>query len=330
MLKYALANVLVRARRRHAVVPSALEMLHLQPDAPGFNDSVYLYGRGEAGLAVATRLSVRTGAPCEVWMSVRLPGEAIWSVPQVHHPLGDGWMAGGARWTIDRPGEALTVEYDGPLQREGQRVDAQVHLRFEGRGPLIDFSDGISPSVTAAALAAEPWSRRFFAQLGEIRTVHYEQVGRLTGTVRLGDETHAVDLRSVRDHSFGRRQWRAWDRHFWLSGVRDDGAAFTAAQIRYDFLGPLVAGFFIDDAPHPVARASAFDDIAARGVIPPRFSFFLEDIRGRRHTVDVEVDGVFEFSMDHGDYIIHEAIATYEVDGIPGVGICEFGWNPRG
>ena len=91
-----------------------------------------------------------------------------------------------------------------------------------------------------------------------------------------------------------------------------------------------MAGFFLDNEAHPIARTTAFDDIAPEGVVPQRFEFFLEEIGGRRHRVQVEVDGIFPFEMDGGDYIIHEAIAALKVDGVPAVGICEFGWNPRG
>ena len=328
MFKRALANGLVRARRPHRATPAELEQLHLQPDTPHFNDSVYLYGRGKDGMALVTRLSVRTDAPCEVWISIRLPGEAIAHIPQVHHPLGDGWASGGASWEIRRPGEEVVVRYSGPLQRGDALMDAEVELVFEGTAPLIDFSEGISPNVTAAALAAEPWSRRFFEQLGEIRTTHYEQVGRVRGTLRLDGEEHTIDLHSVRDHSFGRRQWSSWRRHFWFSGVREDGVAYTAACIRYDFVGPLTAGFFIDGEPRAVAASTAFDDIGPVGHIPESFHFFVEDVEGRRHEIDVTIDGVFEFDMDHGDYTIHEAIAALTIDGVPGVGICEFGWSP--
>lgn len=329
MIKRAVAEAMVRLRRKHPVDPVELERLHQEPQTPHFNDSVYFYGRGHDGMALVTRLSVRTDASCEIWLSVRIPGQPIAVIPSGHHPLGDGWSAGGVVWEVQRAGETLTVHYEGPLIRDGESVDARIDLTFEGTGPLIDFSEGIHPSVTARAIAAEPWSRVFFEKLGEIRTAHYEQVGRVRGTVRLGDEEHTVDLRSVRDHSFGRRQWHTWHRHMWFSGVRDDGVAFTAACIRYDFVGPLTAGFFIDGDPSPVASVTPFDEIGPPGVIPPRFPFSMQCVDGTRHTVEVEVDGVFPFEMDHGAYLIHEAIARMTVDGVPAVGICEFGWNPH-
>ncbi len=322
-----MANLMVRLRRKHPATPEALEALHRSEEAC-FNDSSYVYGRGEDGMALVMRLSIRTDAPSEVWMSVRVPGRPIARVPVQNHPQEEGWRAGGLTWTPVEPGRTLQLRYEGPLVSEEGEQEALIALTFEGEGPLIDFSDGVDPRVTARAIAARPWSRCFFDQLGEIRTVHYEQVGRLHGTVQLGDEVHELDLRSVRDHSFGRRQWQTWRQHLWFSGVREDGVAFTAACIRYDFLGPLTAGFVIDGTPKPVSAVTAFDALGPPGVIPPRFTFEITCTDGSHHVVEVEVDGVFEFDMDDGAYCIHEAIARSTVDGIPAVGICEFGWNP--
>ena len=84
-----------------------------------------------------------------------------------------------------------------------------------------------------------------------------------------------------------------------VSGVRDDEVAFTAACIRYDFIEPLTAGFFIDGQHTPVSAVTEFDAIAPPGVIPIA-SPSRSCTDGSRHQVDVEVEGVFEFDMDDG------------------------------
>jgi hypothetical protein len=52
---------------------------------------------------------------------------------------------------------------------------------------------------------------------------HYQHLAHVTGTVRIGDTTHAVDGRGGKDHSWGPRNWHAkrWLR--WLiAGIDDD------------------------------------------------------------------------------------------------------------
>ncbi|MEO0323856.1 MAG: hypothetical protein AAF447_12925 [Myxococcota bacterium] len=153
MLKRALANLMVRSKRRHTLPVDALETLHLEPDVPLYNDSVYLYGRGQDGFALASRLAVRTGRPAEVWTSLRLPGQPIAEVPNPRHPAGDGWAAGGARWEVLEPGKRLRVSYEGPLRQGDATQDAAIDLVFEGRSPVVDFTDGVAAQATAAALA---------------------------------------------------------------------------------------------------------------------------------------------------------------------------------
>ncbi len=330
MIKQALAWVMVKARKHPELDVEALESLHLAPDTPGFNDSLYLYGRSADGTSLVTRLAIRTDAPAEVWMSVLLPGEPMAFVEQMHHPHTGGMAAGGLRWEVTVPGRQWQVRYQGPLRQGGRVVQAEVELTFEATGPLVDFSQGIKPSTTAKALAAEPWTRSFFEQLGEIRTTHYEQAGRLAGTLVLDGTTHELELSSLRDHSFGRRRWRSWDRHIWFSGLCEDGTAFTVARIRYDFVGPLTAGFLMKQDREPIARCSPFDAIGARGEIPERFSMTLTTAAGTTHALLIETGEVFAFDMDGGDYLIREAVARFTLDGVPGVGIAEFGWNPHG
>ncbi len=330
MFKRALANLMVRSRRRHALPVDALESLHLEPDTPLYNDSVYLYGRGQDGFALAFRLALRTGKPCEVWTSLRLPGQAFAQVPRALHARDEGWAAGGASWEVLEPGRRLRVRYAGPLQQGDATHDAALDLVFEGGPPVVDFTDGVAAKATAAALARETWSKRFFEQLGEIRVVHYEQTGRLRGTVRLGEDTRDVDVVSMRDHSFGRRDWRSWRRHVWFSGIREDGVGFTMAHVRYDFVGPLTAGFWMDGAPVALAEATPMESLGAPGEIPESFTLDLRLKDGTRQRVPVETEGVFRFDLGPGAYTIHEAIARFELAGEPAVGICEFGWSPRG
>lgn len=330
MIKQAVAWAMVKARRHPDTSVEALESLHLEPDIPRFNDSLYLYGRGTDGTAIVTRLAVRTGAPAEVWMNILLPGQPEAFMADMHHPHAGGMAAGGLRWEVVVPGKQWRVSYAGPLQQGGSTVQAQVELTFDATGPIVDFSDGIKPSTTAKALAAEPWSRSFFEQLGEIRTTHYEQAGRITGTVTLDGTTHEIDLLSLRDHSFGRRKWSSWDRHIWFSGLCEDGTTFTVAQIRYDFVGPLIAGFVMNQDRQPIAACSPFDAIGARGDIPSSFSMTITTAAGTTHALRIETDHVFRWDVDGGDYCLREAAATFTLDGVPGVGIAEFGWNPHG
>jgi len=330
VIKRAISYGMVKLRRHPELVPDVVETLHRAPSTRAYNDSVYFYGRGEDGLGVAIRLAIRTDATPEVWMSVKLPGQPIAAVAGGPFAEGEGFCAGPLKLEVVVPGTTWRLTYNGELERAGEMIDAQVELTFEGHSELVDFAKGVAPADLAEALAERTWDRDFFQKLGEIRTTHYEQAGTLKGTVTLDGERTEVSMQSMRDHSFGQRVWSQWRRHIWFSGLLENGQTFTATRIRYDFVGPLVAGFVEQGGTlTPVARSTAFDDIAPKGVIPDTFELEIRTADGRKHRLRAKVHDIFKFSLDDGDYTINEAIVDWELNGERGVGIAEFGWSPR-
>jgi len=62
-------------------------------------------------------------------------------------------------------------------------------------------------------------------------TTRYEVSARVTGTIRIDDETIAVDAPGQRDHSWGVRDWWAFG-WCWSAGTLEDGTAFHLSDIR--------------------------------------------------------------------------------------------------
>ena len=202
-------------------------------------------------MALVTRLSVRTGAPSEVWVSVRVPGRPIARIPVQDHPQEEGWRAAGLVWTVVEPGRTLHARYEGPLVSEDGEVDAVLDLTFEDDGPLIDFSDGVDPAVTARAIAAQPWSRRFFEGSGDPhRPLRAGGPGPRHRAARQRDPRWTCAACATTASGASGTPGAS------TSGSRDPRGrvGFTAACIRYDFIGPLTAGFFIDGVHAPSRR----------------------------------------------------------------------------
>ncbi|MGA2519596.1 MAG: hypothetical protein ABSG81_02115 [Acidimicrobiales bacterium] len=63
-------------------------------------------------------------------------------------------------------------------------------------------------------------------------TTRYEVSARVIGTIRIGDETIAVDAGGQRDHSWGVRDWWAFG-WCWSAGTLEDGTAFHLSDIRF-------------------------------------------------------------------------------------------------
>ncbi len=194
-----------------------------EPGAAGFGDAVTfafgdprhaVYGSARLGLvpgdptlASGLGLLFRDGELAAVGAAggVEL-ADADWSAVE----------AGDVRATVDRPLEAWQVAYDGD--------DGGFELRFEALGPPAEVG-GDALAASAAGLHG------------------YEQLCRVTGDVRCGEERLRVDCLGQRGHQWGAPDWErislartvsAWFEDapgVALASVRPDGSAGHAAAV---------------------------------------------------------------------------------------------------
>jgi hypothetical protein len=330
MIKQALARMLVSRQRRPEPAVETLEQKHVDLAKPFPNDSTFFYGSDAAGNAFVTRLAFRgPRRAAECWLDIKPAGRKRFGLPANPGPEREGFALGDLAFVCNVPGREWRIRYKGPLTGEnGTTREGSVELAFSGTHPLFDFAYSTDRRLVAAAIAREKWTRRFFLQLQDLGQTHYEQFGQLTGTATFGDEKVELNLPSVRDHSFGSRDWSTWERHYFMSGITADGYGFTAVAIRYDFCGPLYAGFTIapDGKSDAIVGCTRLEDLTAAEVWPTKGSLALTTRSGARHTVEFKREGVFPYVMD-GAYLLREGIGVYTFDGKPAWGVCEFGFK---
>jgi hypothetical protein len=334
-VKQLLARALVGRQKGHGHSTIELERRHVDPTRPFPNDSSCFYGADAEGRAVVFRLAFRgaglgpRGRAPESWLDLHLPGLGRFGLAENPGAEGEGFSLGALAFTCVEPGRCWRVTYRGPLtDASGAAHDADLDLLFSSRGPLHDYAQSSDRSLIASAIARERWDGAFFRALADLEQVHYEQYGRLRGRVTLDGRSLELDLRSVRDHSFGSRDWSTWDRHYWIAGVTEAGVGFTAVAIRYDFCGPLYAGFVVDPEGRSdaIVACTSLDEVAGEDVWPDHGALLLTMRSGRQHRVEFRREGVFPYLMD-GVYLMKEGIGAYRFDGAPAVGLCEFGFK---
>ncbi|HZV76099.1 MAG TPA: hypothetical protein VFF79_20495 [Conexibacter sp.] len=193
-----------------------------EPGAAGFGDAVtFAFGDPAQGLYGSARLGLAAGEPVRAsglgllfrageLVAVNATGgielgAADWSVLE----------AGVVRATIEQPLQAWRVAYDSD--------DGGFELGFE-----------------ALSAPAELGADAVAAQAAGLR--EYEQLCRVTGSVRCGDERLRIDCLGQRGHQWGAPDWErielartisAWFEEapaVVLSSVRPDGAAGHAAE----------------------------------------------------------------------------------------------------
>ena len=328
MKKFLATRMIRRSLKERALPLRELESKHSNPDEPLFNDSSYFLGRGEDGSHMVVRLAFRNGRSPEYWLSFHLPGKGTYELRNLEALEGDGFQLGKLGFVCIEPGKVWKIVYEGLMHQGENTSRVDMDLRFEATRPLVNFKNITDPSDTAEAIAKERWSRSFLKRLKEIKKVHLEQGGRITGVIILDGEEIKVDWRSVRDHSWGTRAWETWKRHVWLGGVLDNGEAFNLSLITYDFMGQLSAGYLSQGESLLYFKALPdMESFAADPFIPKKMSLAFQDRNGKEHILKMTMPFYFDFMMD-GVYHIREGMGDFEMDGIPGKGVAEFGLNP--
>ncbi|HTX88672.1 MAG TPA: hypothetical protein VMC08_06775 [Bacteroidales bacterium] len=329
MFKKIIARILVnRQRKRYPV--EYLEQKHVDLKLPFPNDSSFFYGGDKAGNAFITRMAFRDPARGhEYWFDFYIKGLGFIGLKEDPGPDGEGFQMGNLKWEPIEVGKSWRITYNGPLTDEkGKKYEANADLVFTGEHPIYNYADSSDRNLIAGAIASEKWSREFFVKLQELSQTHLEQTGNLKGTLVLDGKKYTFDFRAMKDHTFGSRTWLTWDRHYWISGLADNGYQWTVTTIRYLFLGRLSAGFVID----PEGRVDAIVDctdleaISKEKLLPDQGTLEIKMRSGKTHRIEFRRNGHFPYLMD-GKYMMREAIGTYKFDGTDGLGMVEFGFH---
>ena len=228
-----------------------------------------------------------------------------------------------------KDGQTWAIGYAGPLVDMETGIETVVDFEgvFHASGDIFSFNHDLDACVLADAIAKEKWSRAFFTSLGENDQVHYEQPGSVDGVLKLDGRHITISLPAVRDHSYGKRDWSYMNRHFWLMALLEDGSSFNANMVSYPALPNLQTGYYIKDKKTVCVRAAQVSGSMTPGIVPDTFEYEAQLTDGRTLRVSCKKETQIECPFEGGAYTIYEGIGTFDIGGIKGRGILEFGWN---
>ncbi len=166
------------------------------------------------------------------------------------------------QWGLQYQGPIYCFEDPERMGDFGQTVltdlptrDLTLDLRFDTIHEPFDFHASmkrgfLSPSELLAKLRPEYLFGHMgpaFRKVALMKTMsgaqHYEQAGRISGTITLDGESHALQGFGQRDHSWGVRDMRVPSNWRWFSGQFADELCFNA--IRVELLGMRVSGGYV-------------------------------------------------------------------------------------
>lgn len=143
----------------------------------------------------------------------------------------NGLVAGGQTWEVVEPWRTTRVGYVGTMSlfddpwvltdpKTAFRTSPQADVAID----LVAATEGLH-----AAMGQDQDQHHLIFLPGQA-DFHYQHMARVTGTVRLDDETLVVDGRGGKDHSWGPRNWHAKIYLRWLTCCIDDDNGFMLTR----------------------------------------------------------------------------------------------------
>ena len=283
---------------------------------PLINNSYYFSAHDE-NMSFFARLGKRVNVD-ETWFALYLEGK-IYSLKQEFFPNG------GSPVLVEKIGENWTVSYQGKLN---ENDEINFHATFIANQKPIDFTSNMPAERMAIGIANEKWNKAFFEQLQNVSgQCHYEQEGVLEGQLTLNGKTMDFHLPCVRDHSFGKRDWNYMNNHLWLMAV-SPSRQFNYSLVSYPVMSVLEVGNYRDETGmHYLMQADLDFQQINQGTVPRELSFQMQLDNSQSIHVTAKMLAGVTYHFQEGQYVLHENIAEFSIDGKACRGILEIGFN---
>jgi hypothetical protein len=311
------------------LVPEDDYMHALGPES-NWNESMYFnFFDREHRLGGFVRLGNRANErQAEMTVALYLPdGRALfmWKRPEI--ASNDAFDAGGLRFEVLAPAERLRTVYEGSVAeladpkalsdpsrafREAPHKKISLDLVHEAVGPLYGHKSDQEANL--------PADQQFAA-------AHYEQHMRVRGTLRVGDETFAIDGLGLRDHSWGPRYWQAIHQYEWLTmNFGPDLHAMVSIVARDEKSkragGVVVRGNEVDD----IVEAEIDADYEPNGLYHKTVRARVKTRKGEQLDITGEVHGFIPLRNRREGKVTHigEGMTEWRCGDQVGYGLSEF------
>eukprot|EP00095_Tigriopus_kingsejongensis_P006712 maker-scaffold25_size650667-snap-gene-5.28 protein:Tk06712 transcript:maker-scaffold25_size650667-snap-gene-5.28-mRNA-1 annotation:"hypothetical protein L798_06649" len=330
-----------RGKKSHAN-PQMMEKPQPFSDHPRAFDAVFFSGSDSRGNFLVTAMERKKDNNANGIFYVKLDGlglfRGIW-LPDTSMQSEDdsNWNAQGLQFGPIESFRQWSLNYAGPVEKMGNKSSV-LKLALEGKWSsdhgIFDYDTDMSPSAAARAFAKEPWNDQYFKDLQKAHQTHYEQLGHLKVTIELEGTSDPItlDMQSFRDHSYGtKRDWKLMHRYvFHHVFLPNRWKAVIGVVCQPHTCTSLECGFVClpNGTIAPVDQCSLELANHGEGGDPPTQYGFTFHAGSEEYQVQVNVeDRIPHYYGEEHECRILECLASYEVNGIPGSGICE--WQNR-
>lgn len=315
--KDIMCRALAKRNRNNPFDYEYAEGFSLEGETDALLNNSYYFSAHDDNMSIFARLGRRVNMD-ETWFAICLDGK-MYSLGQEVFP------AGASPLKVEKVDGNWTVSYRGKVNDDDEIV---FDARFISKYSPIDFTSNMPAVRMATGIANEKWGRKFFDGLKSISgQCHYEQEGILEGSFSLNGESVEFSMPCVRDHSFGKRDWNYMNNHLWLMAVSHE-CQFNYSMVSYPSISALEVGNYRDaDGMHYMMKADLDFNGIGSGKVPGDLSFRVWLDNGRNMVVTARVLSGITYRFQDGEYILHENIGEFVIDGKTCRGIFEIGFN---
>jgi len=315
--KRIMCKALAKRNRQNPFDYQYAENFSLEGEKDTMINNSYYFSAHNESMSIFARLGKRVHME-ETWFVIYMDGK-LYSMPQETFPVGQSPLV------VEKSGDNWTVSYHGKLN---ENDEASFKATFVGNQKPIDFTSDMPAERMAAGIANEKWNKSFFGQLQNVSgQCHYEQEGVLEGQLTLNGKTMDFSLPCVRDHSFGKRDWNYMNNHLWLMAI-SSSQQFNYSLVSYPVMSVLEVGNYRDESGlHFMLQADLDFQQINKGTVPHELALHVKLNDSRTIAVQVKFLAGLAYHFQDGQYILHENIAEFTIDGKVSRGILEIGFN---
>lgn len=331
--------------------PQLLDLCQPLENHPFAIDSTYFNGFDSDGTSVALRIARKHNREGELWVLLNIPEVGFLQHPihpdtAVYNMGTNEYKAAGCSFNVIEPLRMWKVTYNGLLRRgpcnefeskPENCINVKMSFKWECLNDPFNFDVDLCKDLLADAIAREKWSIQFWKMLKSKHQTHYEQCGELSGTIEVeGYPAKQVYLKSFRDHTFGVRNWKMFNRYavhyIWVEEI--GVMAMVVVLWMPDYITFLKSGYIMyangDTCPVTDVGIDLVDLTKDR--IPPEKYSFTFKAGDEEYHVDVSTTvspEVYHYQCRSSRII--ERFCTYAINSLAARGLVEYHYrNPDG
>ncbi|XP_037778459.1 uncharacterized protein LOC119575111 [Penaeus monodon] len=321
--------------------PELMDCVQPLSDHPKAIDAVYFNSGSENGHYVVAAAARRPHGVVNGVLYIRIPSLGVLQLPKTPDTMlfGEGkeFAAEGLRLSPVRAMREWRIQYEGPMKLRGEPLSSfDVHLdaKWTSEQPYFDFDTDMDAMALARSMAREPWSRQYFEDLKAAHQTHYEQMGRIEGTVVVDGHAYILRLDSMRDHSYGhKREWKHIHRYGLHMITTEDKLQINVGIVCQPITCSQLELGYVSDGRQvfPVTSVDLPLWQHGEGGHPPTDYAFAFTAGNKEYMVEVSVVDSPQFYIGwEWESRVVERFATFKVNGRRGWGIAEWQYRYKG